>query len=102
MIRGISRRRFIRINAAATGFPHIVGQTEIKVPIVDRAVSTSGGCGFRFDQEERFNHLFNPANGGCGDFCPSLTVVSRTGTAADTLSMAFSSCGSDCYCHIDV
>jgi len=27
-------------------------------PIVDRAVLISGGYGFRFDEEERFNHLF--------------------------------------------
>ena len=30
---------------------------ETKVPIVHRAVSTSGGYGFCFDQEERFNRL---------------------------------------------
>jgi hypothetical protein len=27
--------------------------------------------GFRFDQEELFNHVFDPANGGCADFYPS-------------------------------
>jgi thiamine biosynthesis lipoprotein len=65
-------------------------------PIVDRAVSISGGYGFRFDEEERFNHVLNPANDGCGDFYPSVTVVSRTTTAADAHSMTCSPCGFDC------
>jgi hypothetical protein len=52
-------------------FPQIIGRTRTRVPIVDRAVSNSGDYGFCFDQEKRFNHLFNPANSGWADFYPS-------------------------------
>jgi thiamine biosynthesis lipoprotein len=57
---------------------------------VDRAVSTSGGYGFRFDAAGRFNHLFDPRTGGCADLYRSVTTVSCTATAADALSTAFS------------
>jgi hypothetical protein len=40
----------------SSGLPSLVDGWEF--PIVDRAVSISGGYGFRFDEEERFNHLF--------------------------------------------
>jgi thiamine biosynthesis lipoprotein len=52
-------------------FPQIIGRTRTRVPIVDRAVSNSGDYGFCFDQEKRFNHLFNPANSGWADFYAS-------------------------------
>ena len=70
--------------------PDAVGRTEAIVPIVDRAVSTSGAYGFRFDPQGRFNHLFNPSTGGCANRYRSVTTVSRTATAADALSTAFS------------
>ena len=66
------------------------GRTEAILPIVDRAVSTSGAYGFRFDPEGRFNHLFDPATGTCADRYRSVTTVSRSATAADALSTAFS------------
>lgn len=70
--------------------PEVVGRTETVLPIVDRAVSTSGAYGFRFDPQGRFNHLFDPATGGCADRYRSVTTVSRSATAADALSTAFS------------
>lgn len=60
------------------------------LPVVDRAVSTSGGYGFQFDPQGRFNHLFDPANGVCGHLYRSVTAVGATATAADALSTAFS------------
>jgi thiamine biosynthesis lipoprotein len=60
------------------------------LPIVDRAVSTSGGYGFQFDAKARFNHLFDPRTGGCALRYRSLTTVSVSATAADALSTAFS------------
>ena len=33
------------------------------IDLVDRAVSTSAGAGFRFDSKGRFTHLFDPATG---------------------------------------
>lgn len=70
--------------------PDVVGRTRAVLPVVDRAVSTSGGYGFRFDPQGRFNHLFDPENGGCAYRYRSVTTVARTATAADALSTAFS------------
>ncbi|CCE06057.1 Nitrous oxide reductase accessory protein NosX (Required for nitrous oxide reduction), ApbE-like lipoprotein [Bradyrhizobium sp. STM 3843] len=70
--------------------PNVAGHTETALPIVDRAVSTSGGYGFQFDATGRFNHLFDPRTGGCAGRYRSLTTVSRNATAADALSTAFS------------
>lgn len=60
------------------------------VPIVDQAVATSGGYGFRFDAQGRFNHLFDPKTGLSPDRYRSVTVMMPTATAADALSTAFS------------
>jgi FAD:protein FMN transferase len=60
------------------------------LPIVDRAVATSGAYGFRFDQSGRFNHLFDPVTGACACMYRSVTTVARRATAADALSTAFS------------
>jgi thiamine biosynthesis lipoprotein len=60
------------------------------LPIVDRAVATSGAYGFRFDPSGRFNHLFNPATGACACLYRSVTTVAHSTTAADALSTAFS------------
>lgn len=70
--------------------PGIAGRTEAVIPVVDSAVSTSGGYGFQFDPKGRFNHLFDPVSGGCANLYRSLTTVARTATAADALSTAFS------------
>jgi thiamine biosynthesis lipoprotein len=73
--------------------PDVAGRTATILPIVDRAVSTSGAYGFRFDPEGRFNHLFDPTTGGCADRYRSVTTVSGNATAADALSTAFSLMG---------
>jgi thiamine biosynthesis lipoprotein len=70
--------------------PDIAGRTETILPIVDRAVATSGAYGFRFDPEGRFNHLFDPRTGGCANRYRSVTTVSRNATAADALTKPFS------------
>ena len=70
--------------------PDIVGRTTATLPIMDRAVSTSGAYGFRFDPQGRFNHLFNPLTGGCACRYRSVTTVSGNATAADAMSTAFS------------
>ena len=70
--------------------PDVVGRTETVLPIIDRAVSTSGAYGFRFDASDRFNHLFDPRTGGSASLYRSVTTVSRNATAADALSTAFS------------
>jgi thiamine biosynthesis lipoprotein len=70
--------------------PDIVGRTETVLPIVDRAVATSGAYGFRFDPQGRFNHLFDPRTGGCAYRYRSVTTISRNATAADALTKPFS------------
>jgi thiamine biosynthesis lipoprotein len=60
------------------------------VPLVDRAVATSGQSGFRFDRAGRFNHLLDPATGRSASRYRSVTVIMPTATAADALSTAFS------------
>lgn len=70
--------------------PDIVGRTETTLPVVDRAVATSGAYGFQFDPQGRFNHLFDPRTGGCADRYRSVTTVSRNATAADALTKPFS------------
>ena len=60
------------------------------LPLVDRAVATSGAYGFRFNSRGRFNHLFNPVTGACAYLYRSVTTVADTATAADAMSTAFS------------
>lgn len=69
--------------------PDVAGPTAGVLPIIDRAVSTSGPYGFHFDPQNRFNHLFNPITGDCADRYRSVTTVSGNATAADALSTAF-------------
>jgi thiamine biosynthesis lipoprotein len=58
--------------------------------LVDRAVSTSAGAGFRFDSKGRFTHLFDPATGRSPSRYSTLSVIAPTATEADALSTAFS------------
>jgi thiamine biosynthesis lipoprotein len=67
--------------------PNRIGET---IPIVDRAVATSGGYGFRFDAQGRFSHLFDPKTGLSPNLYRSVTVIAPNATAADALSTAFS------------
>ncbi len=71
--------------------PHMTGKITVKarLPVVDRAVATSGAYGFRFEPG-RFNHLFDPTTGACACLYRSMTTVADTATAADALSTAFS------------
>jgi thiamine biosynthesis lipoprotein len=70
--------------------PEHPGRAAAMLPIIDRAVSTSGTYGFRFDPGGRFNHLFDPHNGRCAERYCSVTTVASDATTADALSTAFS------------
>jgi FAD:protein FMN transferase len=59
------------------------------IPIVNKAVATSGAAGFRFDEGGRCNHLFDPSTGACANPLRSLTVIADTAATADALSTAF-------------
>jgi len=61
-----------------------------RVGLVDRAIATSGGYGTQFDPAGRFNHLFDPANGGTSWRYAQVSVVAANATTADALSTAFS------------
>ena len=70
--------------------PEIAGRNQTSLPIVDRAVATSGAYGFQFDSQGRFNHLFDPRSGTCAHRYRSVTTISRNATAADALTKPFS------------
>jgi len=58
------------------------------IDVVDKAVATSASEGFRFTEDGRCNHLFNPATGTCADAARSIAVVSASAAEADALSTA--------------
>ena len=60
------------------------------VDLVDRAVATTAGAGFRFDPAGHFTHLFDPATGRSPAIYRTVSVVAPTATEADALSTAFS------------
>jgi thiamine biosynthesis lipoprotein len=62
---------------------------ERSIAIINKAVATSSAVGFRFDEQGRFNHLFDPSTGACAYPARNLTVVAATAVAADALSTAF-------------
>lgn len=70
--------------------PEIAGRMLGTIDLIDRAVATSSGSGFRFDRDGRFNHLFDPANGRSPARYRSVSVVAPSATEADALSTAAS------------
>lgn len=70
--------------------PETVGLSIGTVELVDRAIATSAGAGFRFDRDGRFTHLFDPATGRSPARYRSVSVIAPTATEADALSTAFS------------
>ncbi|NEW87272.1 MULTISPECIES: FAD:protein FMN transferase [Rhodopseudomonas] len=86
------------IGAKSDGAPWRVGLADPEkagvelgtVELVDRAIATSSGAGFRFDPAGQFTHLFDPSTGRCPSSYRSVSVVAPTATEADALSTAFS------------
>ena len=76
-----------RIGLADPDRPGVLAET---VDLVDRAVATSAGAGFRFDAKGRFTHLFDPATGRSPSLYRTVSVIAATATEADALSTAFS------------
>jgi thiamine biosynthesis lipoprotein len=58
------------------------------VPLMDKALATSGGYGFEFDPAGRFNHLFDPATGASPHRYASVSVIAGNATTADALATA--------------
>ena len=86
------------IGARPEGTPWRVGLADPDKPgtltetidLVDRAVATSAGAGFRFDSAGRFTHLFDPKTGRSPSLYSTVSVIAPTATEADALSTAFS------------
>jgi len=76
-----------RVGLADPEQPGLVTET---VNLVDRAVATSAGAGFRFDSQGRFTHLFDPATGRSPSRYSTVSVMAPTAAEADALSTAFS------------
>lgn len=76
-----------RVGLADPDRPGVLTET---VDLVDRAVATSAGAGFRFDSKSRFTHLFDPATGCSPSRYSTVSVIAPTATEADALSTAFS------------
>jgi thiamine biosynthesis lipoprotein len=89
-IRAIGARpegRPWRVGLADPERPGVVTET---IDLIDRAVATSAGAGFRFDASGRFTHLFDPATGRSPSRYSTVSVIAPTATEADALSTAFS------------
>lgn len=76
-----------RVGLADPDRPGAVSET---IGLVDRAVATTAGAGFRFDPAGRFTHLFDPHTGRSPSQYRSVSVIAPTATEADALSTAFS------------
>jgi FAD:protein FMN transferase len=76
-----------RVGLADPDRPGVLTET---VDLVDRAVATSAGAGFRFDAKGQFTHLFNPNTGRSPSLYRTVSVIAPTATEADALSTAFS------------
>lgn len=59
------------------------------VEVIDQAVATSAGYGFRFDQAGQFNHLLDPKSGRSAQRYKSVTLILPTAMEADALSTAY-------------
>ena len=76
-----------RVGLADPDAPGVITET---IDLVDRAVATTAGAGFRFDPGGRFSHLFDPATGHSPALYRTVSVIAPTATEADALSTAFS------------
>ena len=76
-----------RVGLADPDRPGLLTET---IDLIDRAVATSAGAGFRFDAKGQFTHLFDPATGRSPSRYSTVSVIAPTATEADALSTAFS------------
>lgn len=88
-IRALGRRPDGRPWSVGLEDPTLPGNVAATLSLDDRAVSTSGGYGLRFDPAGRFNHIFDPLTGRCSHDVLSVSVVANSATLADALSTAF-------------
>jgi thiamine biosynthesis lipoprotein len=60
------------------------------LPLVGRAIATSGGYGTVFDAGGRHHHLFDPRSGDSANYYRSVSVIAPDATTADALSTGLS------------
>lgn len=68
--------------------PTRYGATLATLPLINRAIATSGGYGFRFDAEGHFNHIFDPRTGLSASRYASVSILHNDATSADALATA--------------
>lgn len=86
------------IGARVDGTPWRIGLAErqddafpdVVLDVIDKAVATSSGMGFHFDEAKRFSHILDPRTGGVAAFYRRMTVMADDAATADALSTAFS------------
>ena len=76
-----------RVGLADPDKPGAVTET---IDLINCAVATTAGAGFRFDRSGRFTHLFDPMTGRSPSQYSTVSVIAPTATEADALSTAFS------------
>lgn len=86
------------IGSRSDGTPWRIGLAERQddespdavLEVVDKAVATSSGAGYHFDEAQRFSHILDPRTGEAPSLYKRLTVIADDATTADALSTAFS------------
>lgn len=86
------------IGSRADGTPWRIGLAErqddespdVVLEVIDKAVATSSGMGFHFDEAQRFSHILDPRTGEPAALYRRVTVIADDATTADALSTAFS------------
>ncbi|KSV60800.1 FAD:protein FMN transferase [Sinorhizobium sp. Sb3] len=65
-------------------------EPDVVLDVIDKAVATSSGIGFHFDEAQRFSHILDPRTGDTAALYRRVTVIADDATTADALSTAFS------------
>ncbi|MBD9373755.1 FAD:protein FMN transferase [Rhizobium sp. ARZ01] len=86
------------IGSRADGTPWRIGLAErqddafpdVVLEVTNKAVATSSGTGFHFDEAQRFSHILDPRTGEPAALYRRVTVIADDATTADALSTAFS------------
>lgn len=68
--------------------PRMPWRSAQNVPLMERALATSGGYGTPFDASGRHHHLFDPRTGRSANYYQRVSVLAADATTADALSTA--------------
>ena len=76
----------------AVADPDEPGHSVTVIPIIDRALATSGPYGFGFDSQDVTTIFSSQRTGRCAEKYTSVSVVARTATVADALFFSTAFC----------